>query len=145
MALAFRTKDTKMIRQHLAFFVFLFGGIFFAERYPFTRFPMYNEFPNYSYVFYISDLNNKPLALAKLGIGGGELAHNYFAIANARQFPNGKNLETSQHLRQIGYEMARIIRQKKPNFKVPFQIHRLYFYKSKNQLKRQDRVIYTAK
>lgn len=134
-----------MIRQNFAFFVFLFGGILLAECYPFTRFPMYNEFPNYSYVFYVSDLNNNPLALARLGMGGGELAHNYFAIANSHGFANGKNLESAQHLKQIGFEMAQIMKQKNPRFKEPFQIHRLYFYKSNNQLKRQDRVIYTAK
>lgn len=145
MALVGQSKKSKMIRHNAAFLVFLLGSLLLAEQYPFTRFPMYNSFPNYSYVFYLSDLNNQPIPLSEVEMGGGELAHNYFAIANARHFPNGKNLETTQHLRQIGYEMAIIIRQKKPNFKVPFQIHRLYFYKSKNQLKRQDRVIYTAK
>ncbi len=105
---------------------------------------MYNEFPNYSYVFYLRDTEGHPIPLRQLRMGGGELAHNYFAIANALQLPNGKNLETQEHLALIGKKMAQIIRQKNPKFVQRFQIHRLYFYKQKNQLKKQDRVIFTT-
>jgi hypothetical protein len=133
-----------MIKPYFAFLVFFAGGLLFNEMYPFTRFPMYNEFPNYSYVFYLRDTEGHPIPLRQLRMGGGELAHNYFAIANALQLPNGENLETQEHLALIGKKMAQIIRQKNPKFVQRFQIHRLYFYKQKNQLKKQDRVIFTT-
>ena len=144
MALVGQSKKSKMIRRNAAFLVFLFGSLLLAEQYPFTRFPMYNSFPNYSYVFYLSDVKNHPIPLSEVAMVGGELAHHYFAIANAHGFSNGNNLETRQHLQQIGKEMARMIRQKKPNFTKKFLIHRLYFFKQNNQLKKQDRVIYTT-
>lgn len=137
-------KTSGMIKNYFAFILFVTGGLLLKEAYPFTTFPMYNEFPNYAYVFYLSDSSSKAIPLERLHMGGGELAHNYFAIANALRFPNGKNLETEQHLSIIGQKMARIISQKNSKPMPRFQIHRLYFYKQQDQLKKQDRVIFTA-
>lgn len=75
------------------------------EFHPFSNYPMYNSFPNYGYVFYIT---NERDSLIPLGItfrghkSAGYVGHMYCSFMNSKGYPGGEEKETPEQLQEAG-------------------------------------------
>ena len=93
--------------------IYFIGVIIFGEAHPFSKFPMYNSFANWSYVFYITDNNDSLIPCKKLHTTGGKLGHNFYAICNKKNIGYGDGLESNLELKKIGFEMMQSNNEKK--------------------------------
>lgn len=132
--------------------VFLFVGyiilsLLFNEFHPFSKYPMYNSFPNYAYTFYVSDEQGKLVPLqGHFQMQANELSHLYTTICETKNIKHGNGMESDEELGIIGKEMLeRIISSKKGTLKNDsLSIHREYYYFENGNIIKDDRELYTA-
>jgi hypothetical protein len=104
------TRITSWVKKY--FLRFAVGGIYLGlclwigEVHPFTLVPMYNNFPNYGYAFYITDEVNHVIPIKSyFRYESGGLGHYYNAMANKYKFSTGFEIESPEELSIIGKEM----------------------------------------
>tara|TARA_R110000868_G_scaffold119573_2_gene317512 strand:+ start:494 stop:937 length:444 start_codon:yes stop_codon:yes gene_type:complete len=88
---------------------YIFGVLLFGETHPFSRFPMYSSFPNWSYSFYLANDNNDIIPLASVDTDGAALGHLYGSVAYELNIPYGEFMESEDDLRKIGDRMMYIL------------------------------------
>ena len=66
---------------------------------------MYNNFPNWSYVFYFADENGKLIPAENLNTDGIKLGYLFYTIAQNQHIPYGGGIESKNELNQIGQKM----------------------------------------
>lgn len=118
------------------FLLYLLGGLIIGEYHPFSSFPMYNNFPNWSYVFYYVDENNMLIPCNKLKINGGNLGHLYATIAEYNKIPTGNGTETPEQLKLIGNQITQQILNQNGE-PIPYKkikLVRIYYHFSNNQI-----------
>lgn len=124
--------------------LFVLGSFVFGEFYPFTQFPMYSEFPNYAYVFYVSDRQANFIPLRNFGTYGGAFSHLYFSVANELKIKNGYGFESKADLEKIGKRMHHYLNVKAKRQIKSIEIHRIHFFHYENKRAKVDRVIYAT-
>src|SRR5690554_5406096 len=82
------------------FILVVFLTFLVREWYPFSFYPMYNEFPNWSYTFYLEDENQEHIRIDDLD--HGSLSHLFYAEANNIKIHYGNNIESKEELEQVG-------------------------------------------
>lgn len=82
--------------------LYLILSLLIGEFHPFSNFPMYNNFPNWSYVFYLQDENGNLFPSRLLKIDGGQLGHLYASTAQDKNISYGNGMESKQELTLIG-------------------------------------------
>ncbi len=87
------------------FISYLVGGLTIGEFHPFSRYPMYNNLPNWSYVFYFVDEQNKLVPAKRFGVNGGTLGHLFSTIAEHHKIGYGNGSESKLELTFIGEKM----------------------------------------
>lgn len=100
------------------------------EFHPFSRYPMYNQFPNWSYAFYLTDEDNKLIPAQKLNITGGGIGHLYYSIAQHKKIKVGYGMEEKKDLAILGNAMINELLKRNPKqteFK-KLKLYREYFY-----------------
>ncbi|MDB4061253.1 hypothetical protein N9515_04830 [Vicingaceae bacterium] len=80
-----------------------------GEIHPFSRFPMYSSFPNWSYSFYLTDETDKIVPFSKLKTFGSSVGHLYGSVANELNIPYGNFSESKEELKQIGDRMIYVL------------------------------------
>lgn len=139
-------KYLKLLKRHYRYLIaglYLFGVLVFGEIHPFSTYPMYNSFPNWSYTFYFTDENNKLIPSSELNLTTGDINHKFYAICLHHGIDYGNGIESSASLYQIGEQMTHMILD--PNVKYKFQtirLHRIYFKYENDTIIQQDTVIY---
>ncbi len=88
------------------FFSIIIITFLVGEIYPFSFYPMYNNFPNFSYVFYIEDDKGKNLKEYLLVSHAG-LSHIFFAQCEVLKIQSGLGMEKKKNLETIGSKMLR--------------------------------------
>ena len=132
----------KKLRTYSAALCFAFGAFLFGEFYPFTKFPMYSSFPNYSYVFYLTDEHGAFVPLNKYHSFGGAFSHVFFSTANDLEIQNGYGKESKLELYRIGKKMMHYLELESGQKIRNIQIHRIHFFHWKNKIVKLDRVLY---
>lgn len=92
----------KYFRKVIIAFLYLLGFLILGETHPFSQYPMYNSFPNWSYVFYFTNTQNELIPCNNFGISGGELAHMFYANMNDKGYHYGYEQEDPKELEEIG-------------------------------------------
>lgn len=92
---------TIKIRKYIIYFSIIIITSIVGEFYPFSFYPMYNNFPNWAYTFYFVDENNQSLS-DYLKDNHGNISHIYFAEFNSRGWTSGGERESKKHLNFIG-------------------------------------------
>lgn len=107
------------------------------EIYPFSFYPMYNNFPNWSYTFFFEDENRKNLK-EFLPISHGALSHLYYTECDKQKIEHGNGLESTEDLEIIGKNIT----QQAIDFKSlqatsirQVKLRRIYNYIEKNEMK----------
>ncbi len=128
--------------------IYLIGVLIFGEAHPFSKFPMYSSFANWSYVFYITDTNDSLIPCIKLHTTGGNLGHNFYAICNKKNIGYGDGMESNSDLKKVGTEMMQLILNKPQNSQIrtkKLKLWRTYYYYYKNDsILHKNQLIYES-
>ena len=118
------------------------------EFYPFSRFPMYDRFPNWSYVFYMQNEHGEVLPFNRyftLEKSAGNVAHNFYIYFNSKNYPYGYGKEDPVHLQNAGESLMAMIIKNEPIEKFGFdslKLYRRFYYLDNNQIKYRDDLMY---
>lgn len=109
------------IRSAILSVVFFLGYIIITllvgEWHPFSNFPMYNNFPNWAYVFYVTDSSGKVLYNEEyFDKGSGSVAHMYYAACQHRNIKYGDDMETTSEMQILGNDILDQIELKRFDF-----------------------------
>ncbi len=118
------------------------------ENHPFSRFPMYSSFPNWSYSFFFTDSNNRFIPSQKFHVSGGELSHLFYSICESVQIQYGDGMESSRALKQVGNEMIKLLDARgafKAHNKRNIKIYRLYFLYNNDSIQKKYFLMYDCK
>ncbi len=114
-----------------------------GEIHPFSCFPMYSSFPNWSYAFYLTDENDTLIPAEEFQTTGGKMGHTFYSVCSAKKILYGNGMESDKELRTIGKEMMDLITVNTKSTKYPkIALHRIYFYYQNDTIKKQNKVIY---
>lgn len=142
----FRKKQNTVVFDIFIPFVILSWII--GEQHPFSRIPMYHSFPNYAYVFSLSDKNDRLIPLKSVSyLGTAELSHLYYtSLYNHEIFLYGYAREDSFNLGIIGADMINNTTWINPNFLADscFHLNRQYFFVSDKGFEVINKVIYDS-
>ena len=135
----FKTKTIVII------FIYLIGLMIFGEVHPFSEFPMYNSFANWSYAFYITDDNDSLIPCRKLNTRGVNLGHSFYEICNERNIDYGDGLESIDDLNKVGFEMMRIVLNNPENKNIKkLKLWRTYYYYKNDSIIHKKLLIYES-
>lgn len=132
-------------KTYFIFLLYMLGAFLFKETHPFSRFPMYNQFPNWAYAFYLSDENKNLISSMNFDITGGWIGHTFYAICNEKNILYGDNVETQEELNQIGSKMLDIILAKNPDQVTNYSkihLHKISYYFKEDSLVTTDKIIH---
>lgn len=115
-----------------------------GEVHPFTLVPMYNQFPNWSYAFFITDEKEQVIPIkAHFRYGAGNLGHHFCAVAADENIHYGNRVESGEELEKIGGSMLEKLSgqcYKKPE-SAEVQLHRLCFYWEQDSIRTEDKML----
>ncbi len=92
--------------------IYIFTSLIIGEFHPFSKFPMYSSFPNWSYSFFLTDSNNKFIPFNKFNMSGGEMGHWFYSICENKKIQYGNGMESRQELNLVGNEMIELMFKK---------------------------------
>ncbi len=127
--------------------IYLIGVLSFGEAHPFSKFPMYSSFANWSYVFYITDFNDSLIPCKKLNTTGGKLGHNFYAICNKKNIEYGDGMESNADLKKVGFEMMQLILNKPQNSQIrtkKIKLWRTYYYLKNDSMLQKNKLMYES-
>lgn len=140
-------KITRKLSSFIIVLIYFTGVIVFGETHPFSSFPMYNSFANWSYVFYITDTNDSLIPCNKLHTTGGNLGHNFYAICSKKNIGYGDGLESNLELKKVGSEMMQLILNKPQNSQIrtkKLKLWRTYYYYKNDSILHLTQLIYES-
>ncbi len=123
---------------------YMVASLCINEFHPFSRFPMYNQFPNWSYAFYLTDQDNNIIPAQKLNMTGGGIGHLYYSIAQHKNIKIGNGVEDKKDLAVIGNAMLNEI-LKRNTQQIEFKklnLYRKYFYFSGDSIINTETLMY---
>lgn len=126
--------------------LYMIGAFSFEEFHPFSNFPMYSQLPNWSYVFFFVDENNKLIPCSKLNFTGGRLGHLFYKIAESEQIKVGYGVESKAELTLIGSKMVNEV-LKHNNHGIAFKhlklVRKHFFYEANdNKINAVEKLMY---
>jgi hypothetical protein len=115
---------------------------------PFSPFPMYNSFPNYSYVIFLKNTKGDVVPYHKnfsIEKGAGLLGHQYASFFNYHHYRSGFGEEDSVHLKEAGKELMGMLLQGEDRSKFDFDtllLYRRYYHLNNDSINYRDDLIY---
>lgn len=118
-------------------------SLLIGEIHPFSRFPMYNSFPNWSYAFYLADENGKLIPAKEFNTIGTNIGHTFYSISESEKIDYGNGIESNAELQTIGKKMMDLIMLNNKSTKQhKVVLHRIYFYYQNDTINQQNKIIY---
>lgn len=111
----------------LIFVMYVILGLLIGEHHPFSRFPMYDNIPNWSHSFEVQDTSGNLIPCKSLHMNGSNLNHWYGHFCEQQQISYGFWQETSKQEELVGLLMAKRLRQLNPN-QSHFQIIKKHYF-----------------
>lgn len=131
-----KSKIWDFIKKYKIYFSILLITFIVKEFFPFSFYPMYNQFPNYAYIFYITD-EHQQVRNDLMRINAGELSHLYFTECENQQIEYGNGVETKEQLNIIGLNITQqaidLTAAKEVEVK-DLQLYRIYSHFENNQM-----------
>ena len=120
------------------------------EFHPFSLFPMYNSFPNWSYVFYLKNEKNEMVCYRKdLAHGeiknAGTVAHAFYSFFNFHNYRYGSGKEDTLQFNAAGKKLLTMIiaGEDFTHFKYDsLKLYRRYYHLEKEQIVYRDDLMY---
>jgi len=95
------SKLTSLVIKYPIYIGVIAITFFVRETYPFSMYPMYNNFPNWSYTFYFEDQKKESLGEI-MSMSYGSLNHLYFTECQKSCVYCGFGSETTSELQKLG-------------------------------------------
>ena len=87
----------------IVFVLYLVCSLVFGEFHPFSKFPIYSSFPNWSYCFFIQNTKGDTLFWDKeLGTYEASVSHMYSSICQYENIKYGHGMESAEELEIVG-------------------------------------------
>lgn len=100
-----------------------------GEVHPFSRFPMYDSFPNWSYIFYIKTQDDKVLSPFVFGTQSGYIAHMYYSACQQKGIMYGNGMESADEMKLVADEiLANLLQSDHSLSGDTLYFYRKYFY-----------------
>jgi hypothetical protein len=101
-----------------------------GEWHPFSKFPMYSSFPNWSYAFYLSDEAEEMIPWwSAFQVDAVHMAHRFYGICQHNGIAYGHGMESAVELRFIGNEMLKSVQD---GYQLPYEkelnLYRRHFF-----------------
>lgn len=139
----FKAKINWLLITYGVFLLYAIGYLVFGETHPFSRYPMYSSFPNWSYVFYITDKEDNIIPFEQINIHGAEVSHLYYLLSEDLQILCGDFQESEEDLDRLGTRMIEILKIQK-GFDYPYlKLYRGGFYLENDSIIRTDQLMTT--
>lgn len=125
--------------------MYILLSLFMNEFHPFSRFPMYSSFPNWSYSFFITDSSNQFIPFKKVNISGGEMGHWFYSICESKKIKYGDGMESKQDLKLVGKEMMNLLWRRNDfsdNKKTDIKLYRLYYSYNADTIQKKYFILY---
>ena len=122
------------------------GVLLLGEMHPFSHFPMYNSFPNWSYAFMLVKPDGKPIPVQSIyGFSMGHISHQYYSYCQKFDIAYGYDMETKAQRAKVGNA---ILQELKPTLAIDstpdtLLLKRRYFYLLDDTIVKKDRIIGT--
>ncbi|MBL7793992.1 MAG: hypothetical protein JNK77_16815 [Saprospiraceae bacterium] len=136
------------MKKYFLFGAYLILSLVIGEFHPFSRLPMYNSFPNYAYIFYLSDENERLIPYLKYfdySKNASYIAFFFYSICTQHNYPYGTDQEDPDHLEKTGKEIMDIILKNEDTTPFDFDTLKLYrknYYIHNNQIRYTDYLMY---
>ncbi len=127
--------------------IYLIGVLIFGEAHPFSKFPMYSSFVNWSYVFYITDANDMLIPCKVLNTSGENLGHNFYSICQEKKVAYGDGMESNSDLKKVGFEIMQMVLKKPENskrLKEKIKLWRTYYFFKNDSIIHINQMIYES-
>ncbi len=130
--------------RYLIFASYIILCLCLSEFYPFSKYPMYNKFPNSSYLFFLCDNHQRMVPLNKyFKVDGGELGHLYISLLDLHHYTN----PTKENTDTIGKEMFGYIlstKYRQPPFDT-MSLNRTFFHLENGKIISDELEMYKSK
>ncbi len=144
----FLSKIDSKFKNVIFFVVYILLSLKIGEIHPFSRVPMYDSLPNWSYVFYAKDNHQNILFTQKnfsSSIKTGLLAHRFYSYCDIHHISYGSGKEDPFGLKLAGrnvldFMLQEIIVPPPPNDTI-FLVRKNIYFNEKNSLVEKDEVI----
>lgn len=118
-------------------------SLLIGEIHPFSCFPMYSSFPNWSYAFYFANKNDKLIPAEEFHTTGAKIGHTFYSVCSSKKILYGNGMESDKELQTIGKEMMDLIVLNNKSTKYSnIALHRIYFFYQNDTIKQQNKIIY---
>jgi hypothetical protein len=125
--------------------IYVLLSLLIGEVHPFTKVPMYSNFPNWAYSFYLCDSSNTLLPIRNyFTCADDELSHQYSAICERLHINYGNQIETKVQLDSIGKVLFLFLKEKQIN-PLPMnriKIKRVCYKIHQNQLSQVEVILF---
>lgn len=135
------------MKNYFLFLTYILLSLLIGEAHPFSEFPMYNHFPNYTYVFYVSDEKNEVIPYLKkfnFSKNAGFIAHKFYSICDYNNYFYGFNKENPLHLNKVGKELMEFILEGENTTSFDFdtlKLYKRYYFIQNNQIQYEDQLM----
>jgi len=139
---------TVMRKSFLFLFYVVVSLLIGKEFHPFSLFPMYNSFPNYSYAFLLKNEKGELIPYRKnfsKDKNAGGLAHQYYAFFNYHHYQGGFGGEDSVYIKEAGKElMAKLLQDENTNrFNFDtLRLYKRYYHLDHDSIRYRDDLMY---
>ena len=111
------------------------------EFHPFTLVPMFNNFPNWSYTFYVTNDHDSLIPIMKyFNYDAGTLGHKFYAIGDVMKYNYGYQRETESELDILGKQMLESLKESQTK-NIPtdkLKLYRKTFYWENGKIREKD-------
>ncbi|MFT5665920.1 MAG: hypothetical protein ACI9DK_000095 [Vicingaceae bacterium] len=122
--------------------IYFLGFLVFGEIHPFSRFPMYSHFPNWSYSFYVTSEQDEIVPFSNFETNGGTMGHLYGSSADQLNISYGNFMESNKELEQIGASMMNSLLSHSPHKDKHYKLYRkAFFFKNDSIQNRIDLMV----
>jgi hypothetical protein len=137
-----------MRKYFLLIFYVVISLLIGKDFHPFSMFPMYNSFPNYSYVFYLKNEKDSMVPFFPnflRGKNAGALAHQYGSFFSYHHYVAGFGQENRSNLNEAGKDLMETLLQGEPRAKFGFDtlfLYKRYYHLDHDSINYRDDLIY---
>lgn len=126
------------------FFLYVILGILIGEHHPFSRFPMYDNLPNWSHSFEVQDTLGNLIPCKSLHMNGGNLNHWYGHFCEQHHIDYGNWYESPAQEKLVGNLIAKRIKQLNPGL-TSFQIIKKHYFIRDQEIHCDTVLLFTSK
>lgn len=136
------------MKKYFLFGAYLLLSLVIGEFHPLSRFPMYNSFPNYAYVFYLNDEKAQLVPYLKyfdFSKNASYVAFDFYSFFNYNNYPLGYGNENPIHLKKAGESLTNMILEQKGALPYDFdtlKIYRRNYFIKDNHIQYNDHMMY---